>query len=80
MVESAREAEARKGWLSDARIKALKGESQRRVWSEKWPQHRNPGLRRQEGEKPCRCRGPEFGYFGFTAQAVQKPGFEVILP
>jgi len=37
MVESAGEAEARKGWLFAARIKALKGEPQRRVWSETWP-------------------------------------------
>jgi hypothetical protein len=40
--------------LFGTRIKALKGEPQKRVWSEKWPQHRNPS--KQKGAK--RVRNP----------------------
>jgi hypothetical protein len=50
--------------LFGTRIKALKGESQRRVWSETWPQHRNPskqkGAMRVRNPAGAGGRKPEF--------------------
>jgi hypothetical protein len=77
MAESIREAEAREGWLFGTRIKALKGEPPGGFGLKHDHSLKNTlaKARRQEGERPCRCRGSERGSFGITCLQVNNRVF-----
>jgi len=76
VAESIREAEVREGWLFAARIKALKGESQGGFGLK----HGHSivtlanSTRRQEGERPCRCRGSGRGSPGISLRGLIQTG------
>jgi hypothetical protein len=76
MAESIREAEVREDWLFAARIKALKRESQGGFGLKHGHSIVSLAIskRRQEGERPCRCRGSKFGNFGTTCLQVVQTG------